>query len=667
VTARDAGAGVVGADSDPATILILDPDPYLVFLAEKEFPEARVVVSAGEESEPTEVSTDDAGLIIARADDPRVESLDRSGDTKLVIVADTRQTGEVDPSELPSADGVLLRPFTPAELSRTVRAAVGSGRWDRPRHRQPLVWRLRRWLGPLRVAAVAFAAVLELSQPATPQTAAILLAAAFGYVALRMVVRLARPFAIWMDVAVAAVLIALTGGMASSYGIFGVVVAMEVGLLLGRRQAIIAGLVIASGTVPQVVEMVIADAALPITALGLWLTLFPLAGLAAALGSSLWARSEREGVHLIAEANRVLSHLYDIARAIPAGFEAGSVATAALDEARESTGASAGLVLIEEVGLLSVAGAYGVDVPMNAVFDADKFVSLLTGETTIADPRDFPFALGSQLDGEDRWLVAPLRHGGVALGLLLLAGGLTERRSYPVVEQTQRLADEAALALTNARLFSRVRELSVDEERRRLAAELHDGIAQVLAHVRLELDLLAAQEAIAPDVREEAQRLGRVVQRGLQDVRSTISGLRSSVSSEGLSAALRNYTRDLQGLGGPVVRCRSRLPVPLDGEVEAELFRVAQEAISNALRHSGASTVDVVLETRNGDVRLVIEDDGNGLQAVSATGAGSGLGLKAMSERAERIGASLTVTGRRNEPGTRVSLVYPGEAQQSGR
>jgi signal transduction histidine kinase len=250
------------------------------------------------------------------------------------------------------------------------------------------------------------------------------------------------------------------------------------------------------------------------------------------------------------------------------------------------------------------------------------------------------------------WLLAPLRRDGVTFGFLAAACSDHSRHEERRLILRQ-LAEETAMAVENARLFSQVRELSADEERRRLARELHDGVAQALTHVRLELEFLA-RHATASDVRGDAARLARVVDRALGDVRSTIHGLRAAAPGEGLAAALRAYLRDLQRLGGPEILFNAGVVSGYPPEVEAEVFRIAQEAVSNALRHARASRIAVSLGIAPEGLRLSVEDDGVGLRPDATSG--SGLGLRAMRERAQRLGARLTLV-RGPSGGTRVDLL----------
>jgi signal transduction histidine kinase len=250
-----------------------------------------------------------------------------------------------------------------------------------------------------------------------------------------------------------------------------------------------------------------------------------------------------------------------------------------------------------------------------------------------------------------------MRRTGVPLGVLLAACPSHVQHAANRL-LLQQIAQESAVAVENARLFSRVREISIDEERKRLARELHDGVAQALTHLRFELEFMARHGAHTPEaVAREIERLSRVVNRASGDVRSMIFGLRSSVAAEGLVGSLRGYLSDLRGLGGPEIVFEARGEVRLPAGVEAEIFRITQEAVSNALRHASATEVRVNLVAGASFLRLIVDDDGVGMRGRRGASARGGVGLDAMRERTEAIGGRLDVRGRPGG-GTRVSLEY---------
>jgi len=142
-----------------------------------------------------------------------------------------------------------------------------------------------------------------------------------------------------------------------------------------------------------------------------------------------------------------------------------------------------------------------------------------------------------------------------------------------------------------------------------------------------------------------------------------IFGLRSSVSAEGIVGSLRAYLSDLRGLGGPDIVFEARGEMRLAAGVEAEIFRIAQEAVSNALRHASATEVRVTLIAGAKMIRLIVDDDGVGIRGRRSVTARGGVGLDAMRERSESIGGVLDLQERPGG-GTRVTLEYKPENNQ---
>jgi signal transduction histidine kinase len=464
----------------------------------------------------------------------------------------------------------------------------------------------------------------------------------------------------WIDVLFAAVLIALTGGLHSNYMVLGLAASASAGLELGISRGLLAGLIVADASAYDVLQRLL-NGTVEAHQAASWFLLFPLIALTAGFASRIWRLSEQEPPDRLVEANRVLSTLYRITRTMPGGLEIGTVASAALEEIQATLRAPAGALLAGETGMFLLVGSYGLHHPNDVSVDRTTpgLAEVVAGRATVVKSRDLPPALASGL-GHDCWLVAPLRRSGDALGLLLAACPDHSRHGENRLF-LQQLSDETAVAVENALLFSRVQALSADEERRRLARELHDGVAQALTHLRLELDFMLRHGALAPEtMREEIGRLVRVVERASADVRSMVLGLRSSTSTDGLAGALRSYLLDLKGLGWPEIAFEAQGEVRLTPEVEAEVFRIAQEAVSN-VRHASASNVRVSLETIEDRFLLIVEDDGVGVSAANGGRTkGTGIGLKAMRERAERINGRISI-GERPGGGTRVQLECPME------
>ena len=254
------------------------------------------------------------------------------------------------------------------------------------------------------------------------------------------------------------------------------------------------------------------------------------------------------------------------------------------------------------------------------------------------------------------FLGMPIMSGDDILGAIYLAnkvGGFTADDE----DLLRILAAHAAIALVNARLDERSRELSIVEERDRIARELHDSVAQKLFSLRLTADAAAA--LVERDPARAAAQLATV--RGLaaeaaEELRSTVVGLRpADLSAEGLDAALRKQVALLDRVHAARVRVFAE-PVPrLSPEREQAAYRIAQEALHNALRHADPQTVEVRLTADGTSVSLEIRDDGAGL---ATTNGGSTLGLASMRDRAVAAGGSLVVESTPGG-GTTVRLEVP--------
>ncbi|HET9544908.1 MAG TPA: ATP-binding protein [Gaiellaceae bacterium] len=193
---------------------------------------------------------------------------------------------------------------------------------------------------------------------------------------------------------------------------------------------------------------------------------------------------------------------------------------------------------------------------------------------------------------------------------------------------------------------------AVARERRRLARELHDGLAQELSFLVTQTRLLAARHGRLDglDALEDTSR------RALDESRLAIGAL-ARPGDEPLDVALEAAVADLAERMGTSVRLRLSHGVDVEPPTRDALLRIVREAMTNAVRHGGATAVSVELEAGSG-LRLRVVDDGQGFAVDDAAGAPAGFGLVSMRERAEALGGQLTVASRPGE-GTRVELVLP--------
>jgi len=253
------------------------------------------------------------------------------------------------------------------------------------------------------------------------------------------------------------------------------------------------------------------------------------------------------------------------------------------------------------------------------------------------------------------FLGVPVKNGHDVLGIIFVANKRSGSFTARDEELLTLFAAHAAIALTNARLYERSRELSVLEERARLARELHDAVSQRLFSIRAHAR--AAQVLVAKDPARAATEMAAIAELGAQahgELRAAIDGL-APPELDGLAESLRRYAL-LAGRAHGIAISLTATDIPeLDPRVQAAAFRVAQEALHNALRHSGASEISVRLSRTPRRVILEVADDGTGFDPGLASG---GLGLASMRERAAAVGGMLRVSSAPGA-GTRVRLAVP--------
>ncbi|HEX2819209.1 MAG TPA: GAF domain-containing sensor histidine kinase [Streptosporangiaceae bacterium] len=282
-----------------------------------------------------------------------------------------------------------------------------------------------------------------------------------------------------------------------------------------------------------------------------------------------------------------------------------------------------------------------------------------------ADPR-FEGWPGAHPD-MSHFLGVPVRDGDRVLGIIFAANktsaaaaghGFTGRDE----EILSLFAAHAAIALTNARLYERSQELSVLQERSRLARELHDAVTQKLfsirAHARAAAVLAGRDPVDSARVKAEIDVVGALGAEAHAELRAVIDGLAPpDLDAAGLAESMRRYAV-LAGRahGVRVAFTAAGLPA-LGPEAEAAVYRVGQEALHNALRHAGAACVRVALSATARRVVLEVADDGHGFVPEVPSG---GLGLASMRERASAAGGVLTI--RSGPAGTLVRMTVPRQA-----
>ncbi|HUQ63124.1 MAG TPA: GAF domain-containing sensor histidine kinase [Acidimicrobiales bacterium] len=239
-------------------------------------------------------------------------------------------------------------------------------------------------------------------------------------------------------------------------------------------------------------------------------------------------------------------------------------------------------------------------------------------------------------------LYAPLRARGELVGLVALEHPDPGRYGRRELQLLDGFIDHAALAIDNARWFARLRTMGADEERTRIARDMHDQVGQSLASVAFKLDSLTKR---CPDgqLATELDSLRGEVRGVLVDVRNTLSDLRTDVSDQrGVADVLAAFVARV----GERSTLDARLDVDGNGRLqlvqERELWCIALEAITNAERHSGADHLSVRWECDGAHALLRVADDGHGFE-LGRHGRADSYGIMGMRERADAIGATLDI------------------------
>jgi signal transduction histidine kinase len=304
-----------------------------------------------------------------------------------------------------------------------------------------------------------------------------------------------------------------------------------------------------------------------------------------------------------------------------------------------------------------------------------------SGETVLvndvaSDPRHLPTPGAKGIRAE---LAVPIRLGGRIVGVLNVES--PDSFSDDDAASLEIVADQLAVGIDNARLYERGQRLAVLEERQRLARDLHDSVTQQIFAMKLIAETLASacrrdpEEAI-----RRSERLTDLTTTALAEMRALVAELRpddmlaSSPASSGIAmlrqkglvAAIRRHADEVAADAAEVdVDAESYTPQPRDSE-EA-LYRIAQEALSNAVKHAGAARITIRLSADSTAVRLQVRDDGRGFDPHAVErrdddGEDGGYGLTSMRERAHALGGVLDVRSSHGR-GTVVEVAVPARTE----
>ena len=261
-------------------------------------------------------------------------------------------------------------------------------------------------------------------------------------------------------------------------------------------------------------------------------------------------------------------------------------------------------------------------------------------------------------------LAAPLRVGDQVIGALCVGGSTDIRYSDEQTRLLTELANSTAIALENARLYEQAERIATLEERQRIAAEMHDGLAQILSYLRIKTDLLPAliKQGERDQATHELALIDQALHQANSEARRAIANLQADTpSDQTLQKQLAEVITGFGHIDGPAIELLApdHIAVDLPPENVTHILRIAQEALQNARRHAQAQHITVCLEQGATYHRIAIQDDGRGFDPYVQQSNGKGhFGLSIMRARADRLGGALVI---QSEPGqgTQVILSWP--------
>ncbi|MGD8855318.1 MAG: GAF domain-containing sensor histidine kinase [Chloroflexota bacterium] len=318
------------------------------------------------------------------------------------------------------------------------------------------------------------------------------------------------------------------------------------------------------------------------------------------------------------------------------------------NEARQLTGASGcAILLLEDEEWLRVTSNSGSPSPvLNRLAIGESLAGKVVAQAKplILNDRNSQVQAYYKNPELESLLAIPLWADDVVIGALDVVnkpGGFDEED----IRIMSLFGDQAAIAIKNAQLHEQAEKLAVIEERQRLARELHDSVSQALYSVNLyaeaaRMALSAGKSHIAADNLEALRNMAR---EAILDMRALIFELHPpALEEDGLASALQARLEAVEARSGLQtefhIRGESRLPIT----IEEELYRIAQEALTNAVKHARAKKVIIRLTTNDDRFCLEVQDDGSGFDVSSADRSG-GLGLRGIRERVQCVNGELSI------------------------
>ncbi|HYF45419.1 MAG TPA: GAF domain-containing sensor histidine kinase [Acidimicrobiales bacterium] len=366
----------------------------------------------------------------------------------------------------------------------------------------------------------------------------------------------------------------------------------------------------------------------------------------------------------LADANALLFSLHRVTQTLPASFDLGEVLETTVTRLRGLFDYDAAVILLlddTDSAMWQVARRDGTKLPERLPNEAlpPALQEAMQTKALVAEA-NLLHAHGPGLaPSMGSGLYTPLMARGAMIGLITIEHSEAHHFSPRDVELLNGFVEPVALALDNARWFSRLRTVGADEERTRIARDLHDRIGQSLAYLAFELDRIVSVDTKGDDVGPALEQLRGDVRGVIREVRDTLYDLRTDVSeTQDMAETLEAYVARVQERSGLDVRLIADRGARLPILQEREMWRIAQEALTNVERHAKANRVRVVWRCNGQAAALEVLDDGTGFPEGTA-GRFDSYGIVGMRERASSIGATLDIVSAQGR-GTRVRCLLQG-------
>ncbi len=469
---------------------------------------------------------------------------------------------------------------------------------------------------------------------------------------IRFEQRLACDLAILTEISLTVASVTLTGLWASPLAVSLIVPIIVAGFARGVSYALrVALLAVAVPTVPQLIRTGLdVD---PLQEISQWAIILIVVALIAGqtrriTGEARRARSlAMDRMERLADANSLLYSLHRVAQTLPASLDLQDVLDTTMGRLRSlfDFDTMALFVFDETDASWQVMRSEGASMPLRlGPTMLPNPLKTAIAQNRLVDLPDLESAGTSGLTESGRsGLYTTLTARGQIIGLLAIESARPHVYDERTIQMFNGFVDPVALAVDNARWFGRLRTMGADEERTRIARDLHDRIGQSMAFLAFEVDRLIKRHGEGTDVGPALDQLQHDVRVVIREIRDTLSDIRTDVSdSKGLEDTISEFAdrlADRSGLQIDVeIRSADRLPIMQ----ERELWRIAQEAMVNAERHAEAKKVNVSWRSDGQSGVLEITDDGRGF-SIGESGRLDSYGLVGMRERASSIAAAFEV------------------------